>query len=311
MKQVALTGATGFIGGHLLALLREHGVEVVALGRRAPNGVAHVVPWDMSGPVPSQELTEALKGIDVVFHLAGKAHALAETRQDEAEYFRINTEATRSLLESARDAGVRRFVYFSSVKAMDEDTPYARSKKSAEDLVFEGGFVPEPVVLRPAMVYGPTTKGNLPRMIRAVAKGWFPPVPDAGRRAMVHVDDVVEAAWLAATNPEAAGKTYVVTDGEAYTTRRIHGWICEALGKPAPCWSVPLPALMGMARIGDAIGRMRGHRFMFDSDVLDKLVGDEWHEGSLIRRELGFEPARNLRDALPAIIEHLRREGML
>ncbi len=304
-----VTGASGFIGGHLNQCLQQKAVHVRALVR------AHVSTNNAWQEQWLGDLTNLPKGLmhgqDVVFHLAGKAHALSERAEDEAEYFTVNTEGTRRLLEAARDAGVRRFVFFSSVKAADADTPYACSKREAEQLVLEGGYVPEPVVIWPVMVYGPTTKGNLPRMIRAVARGWFPPVPDAGRRAMVHVDDVVEAAWLAATRPEAVGKTYVVTDGEAYTTRRIHAWICEALGRPAPRWNVPLPALRSMARIGDAIGRICGRRFMFDSDVLDKLVGDEWYDGAMIRRELGFAPARNLRDALPGIIEYLRREGVL
>ncbi|WP_287962915.1 NAD-dependent epimerase/dehydratase family protein, partial [Alcanivorax sp.] len=305
MSRVAVTGAAGFIGSSLFERFRIEGADMLAIVHRPILLQGEGIHWDMlaEGRL-EKELRMGLRGTEVCMHLAGKAHALSERAEDEAEYFTVNTEGTRRLLEAARDAGVRRFVFFSSVKAADADTPYARSKREAERLVLEGGYVPEPVVIRPAMVYGPTTKGNLPRMIRAVARGWFPPVPDAGRRAMVHVDDVVEAAWLAATRPEAVGKTYVVADGEAYTTRRIHAWICEALGRPAPRFSVPLPALRGMARIGDAIGRIRGRRFMFDSDVLDKLVGDEWYDGAMIRRELGFAPARNLRDALPGIIEY-------
>ncbi|RMF46870.1 MAG: NAD-dependent epimerase/dehydratase family protein, partial [Deltaproteobacteria bacterium] len=169
----------------------------------------------------------------------------------------------------------------------------------------------EIVILRPAMVYGPTTKGNLPRMIRAVARGWFPPVPDCGRRSMVHVEDVVNAAWLAATRTEAAGKTYVVTDGIEYTTRRIHEWICEALGRPAPAWTMPLPLLKGLAGVGDAIGRLRGRRFLFDSGVLEKLIGDEWYDSAEIREELGFIPARNLHDSMQEIVDYLRREDLV
>ncbi|MDX8401445.1 MAG: NAD-dependent epimerase/dehydratase family protein [Mariprofundaceae bacterium] len=307
--RLALTGATGFIGGRLLSLVGEQGADIVALGRRAPDGVARFVHWDMADGAPSAAV---LEGADVVFHLAGKAHALSETGQDETAYFRINTEGTRRLLEAAKAAGVRRFVYFSSVKALDEDTPYARSKKAAESLVLDGGFVPEPVVLRPAMVYGPTTKGNLPRMIEAVAAGRFPPIPEFGnRRAMVHVADVASAAWLAGTKPEAAGRVFHVTDGEPYSTRRIYEWICEALGRPLPRWSVPAGALRMLARVGDGIGRMRGRRFVFDSDTLEKLAGSAWYANDALVRELGWRPAHRLRESLPEIIAFLRGQGRI
>jgi len=101
--------------------------------------------------------------------------------------------------------------------------------------------VPESVVLRLSMVYGPTRKGNLPRMIEAVTKGRFPPLPETGnKRSMVHVDDVVQAAMLAAERPESVGQTYVVTDGPPYSTRQIYECICEALGRDAPKWHVPI-----------------------------------------------------------------------
>jgi len=184
-------------------------------------------------------------------------------------------------------------------------TPYGRSKLEAERLVLEGGYVPEPLVLRLSMVYGPTRKGNLPRMIRAVAKGRFPPLPETdNRRSMVHVDDVVQAALLAAENPVAAGKTYIVTDGETYSTRQIYEWICEALGKPVPGWHVPLPVLKALARAGDGVGRLRGRRFIFDSDALEKLVGSACYSSEKIARELSFDPKHHLRASLPEIVGH-------
>jgi len=189
---VLVTGATGFIGRRLCAVLKQHGSHVRALGRGERDGLWNrFIRADLAQGVPA----DALHDVDTVFHLAGKAHALSETSQDEAEYFRINTEGTRRLLEVAGEAGVRRFVFFSSVKAMGEggdacldesaaccpETPYGKSKLAAEHLVLNGGYVPEPVVLRLSMVYGPTRKGNLPRMIEAVARGRFLPLPEIVR----------------------------------------------------------------------------------------------------------------------------------
>jgi nucleoside-diphosphate-sugar epimerase len=271
-----------------------------------------------STPSPS-EIEEA----DCVIHLAGKAHALSESSQDEDAYFRINIEATRSLLESCRAAAVRRFVFISSVKAAGEggasaldetagcspDTPYGRSKLAAERLVLDGGYVPEPVVLRLSMVYGPTAKGNLPRMIKAIRHGHFPPLPETGnKRSMVHVVDVVNAVLLAVDAPAATGQTYVVTGPRDYSSREIFEWICEAIGKPVPQWSIPPRVLQVLATVGDRIGRLRGKRFVFDSASLQRLTESAVYSSEKIQRELGFRPERDLREALPEIVAHLGLE---
>lgn len=319
MKKVLVTGATGFIGQYLCRSLLKQGVELHVLGRSPVDFQATFHSWNLTQPVDGS----ALQGVDTVFHLAGKAHELCETSQDADEYFQINTEATRKLLEAARQAGVSTFVYFSSVKAcgshdgaMDEstvvmpDTPYGQSKLAAEELVLEGGYVPNPVVIRPAMVYGNTEKGNLPRMIRAIAAGRFPPLPEVGnRRSMVHVDDIVQAAILAAERPEAAGQVYIVTDGVPYSTRHIYEWICEALGKPVPGWTIPMPVLNLLAKAGDGIGSLRGRRFMFDTDALEKLVGSACFSSGKIERGLGFKAKRHLRESLPEITDFLGRAG--
>jgi len=322
--RVAVTGASGFIGHRLCSALKARRAHVLALGRSEAEG-----PWDafIQADLVQDIPAGALNGVDTVFHLAGRAHALSETPQDENEYFRVNVEGTRRLLEASKEAGVRRFVFFSSVKAMGEgtgsdkpvdekgpcepQTPYGKSKLAAERLVLSGGYVPEPVVLRLSMVYGPTHKGNLPRMIAAISKGLFPPLPETGnRRSMVHVDDVVASAILAAESPAAVGQTYIVTDGRAYSTRQMYEWICEVLGKGVPAGHIPMPVLKGLARIGDGIGRIRGRRFMFDSDALEKLTGSAWYSSVKLEREQGFLPSRHLRQSLPEIIRFLDVEHL-
>ncbi len=212
---------------------------------------------------------------------------------------------------------VQRFVFFSSVKALGEamldencgippETAYGRSKRKAEELVLNGGYVPHPCVLRLSMVYGPGSKGNLVRMIEAVVKRRFPPLPRMqNRRSMVHVEDVVQAALLAVEKPEAAGRTYIVTDGQAYSTRQIYEWISEALERPVPSWGIPLVMLKWVARGGDLAGRIRGRRVGFDTDALQKLIGSAWYGSGNIEQELEFLPVRNLRESLPEIIHSM------
>jgi len=317
LSAVLVTGATGFIGQHLCRALARKNIDLHVLGRTRPDFKAKFHTWDMTGELD----VESLSGVDTVFHLAGKAHALAETKQDEPEYFCINTEATEQLLRACTKQGVKTFVYFSSVKAagdvdgvMDEsvsveaDTPYGRSKLAAEKLVLEGGYVPHPVVIRPSMVYGKTDNGNLPKMIRAIQAGRFPPLPELNnRRSMVHVDDVVTAAILAAEKPQASGQTYIVTDGQVYSTRQMYEWICDALHKPVPGWSVPLGVLKALGKMGDAIGNMQGKRFMFDSDALAKLTGSALYSSEKIQHELGFTAQQHLKAVLPEITRYLER----
>jgi len=316
-RRVLITGAEGFIGVQLRRELLRRSFFVRSLVRQSTEKSADIWGVDLAADnFPSA----VCDGIDIVFHLAGKAHSLAENRQDLDEYRKINTEGTRKLLEAAKLAGVKRFVFFSSVKAagdcelqpMDEtatvpaDTPYGQSKYEAEQLVLHGGYVPHPVVIRPCMVYGHTDKGNLPRMIEAVRRGLFPTLPELhNRRSMVHVDDVVAAALLAAEKTEAAGQIYIVSDGQSYSTRQLYDWIRAALGKSPAQWAIPLIVLKILAKIGDAIGRLRGRRFMFDSDALQKLTGSAWYSSAKIERELEFHPQHSLQQSLPGIVRFL------
>jgi nucleoside-diphosphate-sugar epimerase len=307
------------------------GIHVTALGIRKDFG-----PWDnfvvcdVTRPFDS----DVFAGHEIVFHLAGKVHALAEVAQDEMEYFRVNTKGTQNVLEASKAAGVRRFVFFSTIKAMsrdgdrletigigmgkraianngplsetdgvEPDTPYGRSKLEAERLVLEGGYIPEPVVLRLSMVYGAGAKGNVNRMLKAVSRKRFPPLPEFGnRRSMVHVHDVVQAAVLAAQKREAIGHIFIISDGRAYSTRQIYECMCRFLNCPYPRWTVPKWSLRVLGFAGDAIGHLSGRRFVFDSASLSKLVGSAWYSSNKIKSLLGFSPRWDLESAMPEMI---------
>jgi nucleoside-diphosphate-sugar epimerase len=325
-RRAFVTGASGFIGRVLCRRLQKEGWEVTAMLRRPQEG-----PWDRQaigtlgeakGELP--EWAAAMAGAEVVFHLGGKAHALLELHEDEAEYGRVNVAGTSEVMAAARSAGVARVVYFSSVKVysdsqirrlnvgegrpVDEreepapDSPYGQSKLEAERKTLESDV--ETVVLRLCMVYGPSLKGNLAKMIEAVVKGRFPPLGEVGnRRSMVHVDDVVDVALLGAERVEAVGKAFLVTGAEPVSTRQLYQWICQAVGRIPPRWSVPLVVLKGLGVAGDLIGRVRGRRFVFDSDALEKLVGNAWFSSEKAQVELGYRPGRGLQETIPAMVE--------
>ena len=315
-----VTGATGFIGGVLSRRLVGAGVRVRGLMRSPKPG-----PWsDMVTAALGKNDIEVptATGVDTVFHLAAKTHALSQLGQDDEAYYRVNVEGTRSLLAAAAKAGVRRFVFFSSVKAAGEGgeycidesseqpalSAYGRSKRKAEQLVLEVGRREgmHCTVLRLPLVYGPSKRGNLSRMLSAVARDRFPPLPEFGnRRSLVHVEDAVDAAILAARSERASGQTYIVTDGRAYSTKEIYELMCKHLGKTVPSWYVPMWTLRAIARTGDWLGRTMGKRFVVDSDALDKLANSAWYTSHKIEAELGFLPSRTLDQALPGMIDQL------
>ena len=324
MQFCLVTGATGFIGRVLCQRLQARGIRVRATARRYGEG-----PWDDFVAADFGETIlpmETLEGVDTVFHLAGKAHSLSEIAEDESEYRRINVGGMESLLSMAAKSELSRFVFFSSVKAMGDDggdymdeewaaaptTPYGISKRDSERLLFAFGRNSRVHVsaLRLPLVYGRGVKGNLWKMMDAIERGRFPPLPEIkNKRSLVHVDDVISAAMLAANSPRADGKIYIVTDGHSYSTDEIYRMIRDALGKPARDWGVPLAVLRMAAGAGDVIGRLRGQRFVFDSDAYHKLLGSAWYSSEKIEQELGFRPSRGLRDGVKEMVRGFRETG--
>lgn len=321
MRTALVTGARGFIGSHLVDALLADGWVVRAFVRSPETPVrwldrVRVFTGDIAD---ARAIGVAAEGADTVFHLAAHVHAVDELdgRERHAE---TNVEGTRNLLGAAATA--ERVIFFSSVKAMGEGGPgeidesavprpqtaYGRSKLAAEQLV-EDWAAADPgrsgVSLRLPLVYGAGNKGNLFKMIAAVERGVFPPLPElATRRSLVHVRNVVEAAMLAAAG-RCSGR-FVVTDGRAYSTRELHELIAAHLGRRVPRWHVPLAVLRLAAAMGDVIGRVRGRRFPLDSDALDKLLGNAQYSSARAVRELGYAPQTDFERALPELIAWYR-----
>ncbi len=323
---VLVTGASGYIGRRLVNALLRHGVAVRAVARDAvrikalwPFAEVEAVSADLTRP---QTLAGVCDGVRTVFHLASGTDESGVTA-DQAHAGGA-VIGTRMLLADAVRGGATRFIFMSSVKAMGEGgqacltetspalpvSSYGRAKHAAEHLVFEAGRRRglHVCALRLPLVYGgDDSKGNLPRMIAAIDRGRFPPLPETGnKRSMVHVDDVVRAALLAAERPQANGQLYLVTDGHDYSTRQIYLAICSALGKPPPRWVLPLACLRVAARLGDGIGFITRRDFPLNSETVEKLIGSAWYSSEKIHRELDFQPTRTLIDALPEMVAHYR-----
>lgn len=310
-RAVLVTGGTGFIGRRLVFALREQGARLRVLVRSES-----AVPADWCGVeiavgdlADAASLARACAGVNAVIHAAGFAHAdAADTPDFAARHWTINAEGTFRLLDAAAVAGVERFVFLSSVKAVGDpgprcvgedwdappETPYGRAKRAAEERVLavgrERGL--HVVNLRPALVYGPGMKANLARLIEAARRGRLPPLPETGnRRSLVHADDVAQAALLGAAHPASAGKTYFVTDGQPYSGRDLYVIARRAFDLPVPGWTVPPSVLYGMARLMDSALTLVGRRGRKARTALDKLLGWACYDSSRIGAELGYRPA--------------------
>lgn len=253
MSRYLVTGAAGFIGRGLSEYLSSQGHEVWALLHQPADG-----PWERAFccELGIQPLSVGMmEGVDGIFHLANVAHTDL-TGKEADRYWQVNVAGTDALLRAAADAGVGRFVYFSSVRAVadpgDEHvderwdrTPedaYGRSKREAERRVLAVGTESGMHVcnLRPTLVYGPGVKGNLSRILQAVDRGHFPPLPEFGnRRSMVSLNDLIAAAWLAMESPVANGRTYIVSDGVDYSPHALYEAMCAVLGVTMPHWCLP------------------------------------------------------------------------
>lgn len=288
-----ITGASGFIGRRLL---RPSDRALVRAACEIPNAVV----GDLLNPV---SLAAACQGVYTVFHCAGYSHAFASS--DSNAHWRINYEGTCNLLKAAGEAGVRRFIFLSSVKAMappgsacvDEDWPgepasvYGKAKRAAEEAVLDAGerYGMHVCNLRLAMVYGRGGRGNLERMAQGISAGWFPPLPETGnRRSLVHVDDVAGVIRLVAAQPLAKGKTYIVTGASTYSGREIYDSIRMALGKPPARFYFPEWFLRSFGRAGDILGLLSRRPLPFDSEILDRLLGSACYLPDRIRKELGW-----------------------
>ena len=322
-KTVLVTGASGFVGSRLCETLMSAGYQLHILLR--PNSMAVLAasrPFQMfTADLPNPEgLAAACEGVDIVFHTAGIAHV---GNVSAAEYQRINVEGTRVLAEAAKQAGVQKFVYFSSILAAEAEeeasssdyvkSDYAKSKKGAEELLValatdEFQFS----ILRPANVYGPNMKGNIAGLIRRIKSGRLPPLPKLENElALISVHDLCQAAILAAQSEQANGKTYVLTDGQSYTPKTLEGAIYEALGRKKPTWHSPrmvffLASLA--AQIANAIGLWKNDLGLRTYRNLTGQISTNIAAGSDISADLGFQPRHSFQNELPVILRTLEKE---
>lgn len=299
--KVLVTGANGFVGRAVCAALRQTGHAVTPAVRQA-QGLAQE---QVIGEVDAQTgWRAALAGMESVVHLAARVHVMRDTVADPlAQYRAVNAEGTLNLARQCAAAGVRRFVFVSSVKVNGEeraapytgaDTPapedaYALSKWEAEQglwqIAAETGL--EVVILRPPLVYGPGVGANFLALLRAVARGMPLPLGAINnRRSLIFVGNLADAILCCLEHPAAAGQTFLVSDGEDVSTPGLVRRMAAALGRPARLMALPMPVLHAAAALAGK------------SALVTRLAGSLAVDSSKIRRELDWSPPFTLDEGL-------------
>ncbi len=301
MTNTLVTGSNGFVGSALVSVLQE-----LTVRRALRQPAADVRPGDfIVGNIgPYTDWRPALAGVDCVVHLAARTHVLKDTTNPLLEYRRINVEATHNLAQQAAVAGVRRFVFLSSVKVNGESTvgrpfteddpprpedAYGITKCEAEDALhrISANTGMEIVILRPPLVYGPGVKGNFLRLMHGIA--WGMPLPLGSifnRRTLIYVGNLVDAIIAAAESPLAAGKTYLVGDSEDVSTPELIQSIAAAMHVHPHLFSCPRVLLMSGATV---LGKREEMR---------RLAGSLQIDSSRIRHELQWNPRFRLAQGL-------------
>jgi len=253
---------------------------------------------------PDTDWGKAFDGIDTVIHLAARVHVMDETDGEPlAAYRRVNVAGTERLARSAAAAGVKRFVFLSSVKVNGEEAPaayredavpapqdpYGVSKLEAElalrTISSETGL--EVVVIRPPLVYGPGVKANFYKLMRTVARGVLLPLGSVNNaRSLVYLGNLLDAIKICVQHPAAAGKVFFVSDGDDVSTPELVRRLAAALGRSARLVGVPA-ALM---RLG---GSLTGK-----TSAVDRLLGSLTVDIGRIRTELGWKPPFTMAEGL-------------
>jgi nucleoside-diphosphate-sugar epimerase len=307
---IVLTGANGFIGKSVHAALLAAGRPVVALSRAGGNGLIQI-----GSLTQTTEWGPTLKTAGCVVHLAARVHMLNDKASDPLSEFRqVNVDATLHLARQAARAGVKRFVFVSSIKVNGETTvagqcfhdddapqavdPYAISKLEAEQGLREVSNATgmEVVVIRPPLVYGPGVKANFATLMKWISRGV--PLPfgavTENRRSLIAVENLADLIVCCTAHPRAANELFLASDGEDLSTAELIRRIGIALGRPARLLSVPVAVL-------EAVATLAGKK-----EFAQRLLGSLQVSSDKARDVLNWRPPLSTTEGLVRATQSLR-----
>jgi nucleoside-diphosphate-sugar epimerase len=315
MLKILVTGANGFVGKSLCTSLVAQGEAVRAVVRTA-NAQAGEVEQVVVGLIDAAtDWSVALQDVDIVIHLAARVHVMNDTSIDPlAEFRKVNVDGTLNLAQQAAKAGVKRFIFISSVKVNGEQTelskPFAEadianpqdaygvSKWETEQVLHKISVQTkmEVVIIRPPLVYGAGVKANFASMLKVVNRGI--PLPLGAihnKRSFVYVGNLVSLIIRCIDHPAAANQTFLVSDGHDVSTTELLRGYADALGVKARLLPIPQKLVEGCAAI---IGKR---------DVAQRLCGNLQVDISKAHNLLGWTPPISLADGLKATAQGITK----
>ncbi len=267
-SRALVTGATGFVGAQLCPTLAQHGWQVACVSRSPWRGARTAGLEEVILPLSLQDVgwRNALRSARCVVHLAAHVHQMRDATRSANVYHEVNVAGSQFVAEQAARAGVRRFLYLSSIKVNGEgggpapyraeDAPnphddYGRSKRDAEialrDLCARSGM--ELVIIRPPLVYGPGVRANFRRLLRLSAMGVPLPLGSIdNRRSLVNVWNLADFIETCMTHPRAPGNTFLISDGEDLSTPQLLRKLARLMRRPSRLFRFPPQALMRIAQ---------------------------------------------------------------
>ncbi|WP_198266702.1 UDP-glucose 4-epimerase family protein [sulfur-oxidizing endosymbiont of Gigantopelta aegis] len=318
MLKVLITGSNGFVGQSLASSLVEEPMALIKTYRHLPESPGYhsestedMVRCFAVGDINAQtQWQAALSGVDAVVHLAARVHVMQETHADPLAAFReVNTQGTLNLARQAVDAGVKRFIYLSSIKVNGEKTadkpffaddvpapqdPYAISKFEAEQQLLQLGKETglEIVIIRPTLVYGRGVKGNFRRLINLVNKSL--PLPFSGiknARSLVSIDNLCSLIQVCLSHPKAADEVFLVNDGQDVSTTELFETIATVLHVKSRLFYLP----RGWIRFFAAL--------LHKNAEFERLFGSLQVDISKNEQLLGWKPGLSVKDGIKKMLE--------
>lgn len=304
MRTVLVTGANGFIGAVTCQALRTAGWEVFGTVRSTV-AEDHLHAIGDLGAMTVTDWLPLLAGIEIVVHLAGRAHVLKETVADPiTEFRRVNTAGSKQLMIAAAQAGVKRFVFVSSIgvngdispstgfteeSPVNPHKPYAVSKYEAElllrSIATESGV--ELVIVRPPLVYGVGVKGNFAKLQQLVSKGLPMPVGLANnRRTLVSVDNLANFLVCCVEHSQAAGELFVIGDEQSISTKELVSLLAQGMDKKI--MFLPIPPKVAFM----------GATFLGKQDLYNQLFGSLVVDISKAKEKLQWQPIISVSELL-------------
>ncbi|MBN1423733.1 NAD-dependent epimerase/dehydratase family protein [Candidatus Fermentibacteria bacterium] len=318
---VLVTGAGGFTGGHLVARLVREGESVRAMLRRAPAArfMSEITTGDVRDPAAC---ARAVEGIDTVYHLAA---SYRDTGFGEADHMAANLHGTEHMYAAARNAGVRRFVYCSTVgvhgeihgAAAAEDSPFAptdpyqASKCAAEEYLQRQSSSMELVIFRPSGIYGPGDR-RLLKFFRLIARGRFFMIGDGTPRYhLTYIDDLIEGILLCGRLPQAAGEVFILAGPHAPTLNEWAATVADVLGAAAPRLHLPVWPFMAAASVAERLCPLLGLTPPIFKRRMDFFTKNREFSIAKARTILGFAPSVQVHAGMERTAQWYREARLL